>query len=1112
MFEAFEESKLLRLVSGLLHRLAGLGCLFFVFWAVAAGAENGLVRKTIRQYALTSANDFPQRDPQSWRLLGSNDGGKTWVTLDVRTNEVFTERQQRKLYQINNAAAFETYRLQIDRVREPAAVTSVQLAEIELLGGKDDDLDPVPAFTDIIAAQGDNPPAETVANLFDGRVETKWLDWPTNSATRASWVQWQYTIPAEALVTNIAQLLALRARAGDGFQVRIPATVVGQISEGNRLCLVDQTGCIELAGIDENPALREGQHVSISGISDWADKHVCLKEGHAKLLGAFTNLVPEEILLEQPLAPGDDMRWVRVEGQIQYRRSGENECAFDLQSGALSMRVHVRCPDNSRSLPPSGTHVSIQGICQGAYNEQGRWVGANLWAAGWGSMTILDPQTTDDSPTALPVPVNQPPISQNTLTTIEQVRRLTAQQIRSRPRVKIRGVVTGQLGNFIQDDTAGIEVAFPHQEGRKITELGAYVEVNGVATLGEMGTRMISANRITVLGKGKLPQPQRLSLTQLTSGRMDAQWVEVEGVVRSTDGAHLLIICYGRELMATVASAPAHAVEKLVDAEVRARGVGVTAMDDQGRIQGTHLLIPSLEHLEVLVPPTDPASLPIRPIGSLLGLSGPADSFHRVKVEGVVTLQDSQRIFLQDDTGSAMAIFKENVVLDANFGRSRWLYWRTRQPMGNPSSVTNLLLGERVQVIGFPESRRYSPVLTEVVVRKMGQRESVSPTPATFNGMEESGLDSSLITIEGILRGQNTIGANIVLALEWKDRVFQVIVPGTAGEVLKIQDGSRVQVTGVCQVDPTPYSALGLGVGAVRILTRSSADLVVLAQPSWWTLRRALMLMGGMALVILIALVWIRVLRRQVGERTAQLTEEIHLREQTERRHALDQERTRIAKDLHDDLGANLTRIVFLSQRVEAARHDGQEVKPWFDLIPDTARRTIQSLDEIVWAVNPRHDSLESLANYLSQFAQEFLTLAGLRCVLDVPLVLPTVPLSAEVRHNVLLTTREALQNAVAHAAATEVRLSLKLEAEGLKIAVADDGRGFDPAAVPGEGNGLTNMRRRLEDIGGRLEITSRPGQGTVVRLFVPQSVLHGRVIGGNGSPANHHENGQPQA
>src|SRR5690606_13410307 len=104
------------------------------------------LKKTVHQYALTSANDFPQRDPQDWRLLGSNDGGKTWITVDTRKREVFTERHQRRVFKLSKPATFDTFRLQIDLVRDPKVANSVQLAEIELLGETEADLDPLPIF------------------------------------------------------------------------------------------------------------------------------------------------------------------------------------------------------------------------------------------------------------------------------------------------------------------------------------------------------------------------------------------------------------------------------------------------------------------------------------------------------------------------------------------------------------------------------------------------------------------------------------------------------------------------------------------------------------------------------------------------------------------------------------------------------------------------------------------------------------------------------------------------------------------------------------------------------------------------------------------------------
>ena len=152
-------------------------------------------------------------------------------------------------------------------------------------------------------------------------------------------------------------------------------------------------------------------------------------------------------------------------------------------------------------------------------------------------------------------------------------------------------------------------------------------------------------------------------------------------------------------------------------------------------------------------------------------------------------------------------------------------------------------------------------------------------------------------------------------------------------------------------------------------------------------------------------------------------------------------------------------------------------------------------MDEIVWAVNPRHDRLDSLASYLSRFAYEYLSVAEIRCRLDLPLHLPTLPVTAEVRHNLFLAFKEALHNIIKHAAASEVRVELKLEAAQLALQVADDGRGFD-AATPANGpsaagriaggEGLANMRRRLAEIGGACEIRSEPGRGTTVTFTVP--------------------------
>jgi len=192
-----------------------------------------------------------------------------------------------------------------------------------------------------------------------------------------------------------------------------------------------------------------------------------------------------------------------------------------------------------------------------------------------------------------------------------------------------------------------------------------------------------------------------------------------------------------------------------------------------------------------------------------------------------------------------------------------------------------------------------------------------------------------------------------------------------------------------------------------------------------------------------------------------------------QRVYALEKERSRIARDMHDDVGSSLTKIGKLAAKLDDPA------------IAETAREVVQAMDEIVWTVNPRNDTLESLADYLVHYTEDFLRPTGIAYELDVALALPDVLLSAEVRHNVYMAVREALNNAVKHAAPTRIWLGLSVEGDQLTLIVRDDGCGFSQEALATGSDGLGNMRQRLADIGGELLIASVPGHGTTLTLHV---------------------------
>ncbi len=252
---------------------------------------------------------------------------------------------------------------------------------------------------------------------------------------------------------------------------------------------------------------------------------------------------------------------------------------------------------------------------------------------------------------------------------------------------------------------------------------------------------------------------------------------------------------------------------------------------------------------------------------------------------------------------------------------------------------------------------------------------------------------------------------------------------------------------------------------------------------AWWFLTLA-----GLGLMVSVGGAVRIVVKRKLHRRLKLLEQE----------RALERERTRIAQDLHDEMGAKLCRISFLSEHARRGDLPARELKDQITSISDASREVLHSLDEIVWAVNPQNDTLEHVASYIGQYAQEYFQMTGIRCELDIPAQLPAYPFSSQMRHHLFLAAHEALTNILKHAGATQTKISVVINDATFTIRISDNGKGFDVAAVesktePGSataGDGLVNMRRRLTDIGGQYRIESVPGQGTTVTFVIPLNFL----------------------
>jgi signal transduction histidine kinase len=289
-----------------------------------------------------------------------------------------------------------------------------------------------------------------------------------------------------------------------------------------------------------------------------------------------------------------------------------------------------------------------------------------------------------------------------------------------------------------------------------------------------------------------------------------------------------------------------------------------------------------------------------------------------------------------------------------------------------------------------------------------------------------------------------------------------------------VDAGSRREAS-FSQLPPGDYEFKVMASGPDDIWLEGAHPLTLEILPRIWE-RRSFQFTTGVCLMAVVAGAAWAIERNRSRRRLERL----------ELQRTLDAERQRIARDIHDELGSGLTEIILLSDSL------GETIQPipadqnMVGEISSRARALTRSMDEVVWAINPRNDTLEGLVSYLGKFTQDYLAKAGVRCRWNVPLEIPDLLLTAEMRHNLYLACKEALHNIVKHAQATEASVQLDLTDAGFSVIIKDNGRGFTPSASPARGNGLTNMRQRLEKLHGECRVESTPGIGTCICFSLP--------------------------
>jgi signal transduction histidine kinase len=259
------------------------------------------------------------------------------------------------------------------------------------------------------------------------------------------------------------------------------------------------------------------------------------------------------------------------------------------------------------------------------------------------------------------------------------------------------------------------------------------------------------------------------------------------------------------------------------------------------------------------------------------------------------------------------------------------------------------------------------------------------------------------------------------------------------------------------------------------VWSEPAAPVNFVVTPFFWETRWFQAAMVGIFTVIML------VVARLVFQRG--LRKHVH---RLEEENALQRERARIAQDIHDDFGACMTQISLLAELAQQNITRPQQAGEHVGQIATMSREGMKSLDEIVWAVNPRNDTLPDLLDFAGQHAVNFLQTAGIRCRIDFPDMPPERDVSSEVRHELFLAVKEALHNVVKHSQATEVWLRATIGDRALKLIIEDNGRGFEKITDASQADGVRNMRKRLSGIGGKFTVDGRPGKGTTIQFEVP--------------------------
>ncbi|MCX6953216.1 MAG: sensor histidine kinase [Verrucomicrobia bacterium] len=693
------------------------------------------------------------------------------------------------------------------------------------------------------------------------------------------------------------------------------------------------------------------------------------------------------------------------------------------------------------------------------------------------------------------------------LQTAAEVLALPAEAAAKQIRVSLRGVVTvsepdWQGRFFVQDASGGI---YAHNVGRG-PAVGDLVEAEGYSSPGAFAP-VLHVTAWKKVGTAPLPVAKKITIERLMAGVEDGQRVEITGLVRSVSLAATRKIVMevsvgGYRVRVLPKLSPQLDPQSLLAAKVTVRGTAATSFNAARRqLTAVNLFVPTVEDFVVDQPESSPPfEQPLVPLGDIARYRPNASLGERIHVRGTVTFQrNGLDLFVQDGTGG--------------------LHLESGQ-------ATPPTIGKTVEAVGFLEFVNYQPVLRDAVWREQSGRPA--PLPATERPVADlrNGLHAAeLIVLSGRLldrsvrqvRRENVpfAGVRVSCTIQHPELTFTAECELTqeTSPLTSVPLGSRVEVKGIASFETGDDGKLK----ALTLLLPDAGGLRVLEAPSWFTAERLLVGFAVVCALLAGVAAWLLTISRKnvmlsflvaerekaqselqrahdhlearVKERTEQLQSEMTVRKtaQLEFRAVLT-ERTRLARELHDTLEQALTGIALqLDTAAKLFERNPRDASARLELARGFLKQSQLELRRSIWDLRSRELEQFDLAEALSIGSRQIT--AGSEIRVEIETEGERKPLPEIVEESLLRIGQEAVTNVVKHSGATLVTLRLTFGVDNVALEIRDNGSGLVSEQIAARGDrqfGLLGMSERAKRLGGRLDVSGSPGEGTTVRAIIP--------------------------